>query len=274
MSGLFLAAAVLSLQMRSDTLRIAVVGDIGAGTKEIARGIATVHRAAPLDAIITTGDNVYPCGVRSPLDPRWERLRPLANLGVPILPTFGNHDHCGNAAAEIGAALPNWLFPAPQYTVHSPVADFAMLDTTGYADGRAPPPDIAALFEHSTAPWRIAVGHHPLLSSGYHGHLPRAEHRRMLRLIPLMRDAGVDLYMSGHDHHLELIRDRPLMLISGAGSEPIPPLLRHARTWWANEGPAWRGFAVVEVSARSMSIRFYDARGRARSPEFAVSRRR
>src|SRR5581483_8081031 len=160
---MFIAAAVLTLQMRGDTLRIAVVGDIGAGTREIARGIEGVHRAAPLDAIVTTGDNVYPCGVKSAGDRHWDVLLPLLDLGIPIFPTLGNHDRCGNAQAEIGAPFPNWRFPAAQYVVHSAVADFAMLDTTGFAGGRAPPPDIDALFEHSTAPWRIVAGHHPLL---------------------------------------------------------------------------------------------------------------
>lgn len=254
--------------MHGATLRVAVVGDIGAGTKEIARGIAAVNAAAPLDAIVTTGDNIYPCGVQSAGDPRWDVLRPLAAIGVPIFPTLGNHDHCGQAAAEVGAAFPEWNFPAPEYLLRTRVADFAMLDTTALANGRAPPPDVAAMFAGSTARWRIAVGHHPLLSSGYHGRISRDEHQRMMQLLAPLRNAHVDLYLCGHDHHLELIRARPLMLISGAGSEPIPPVLRHARTVWANEGPAYRGFAVVEIGPESIRIRFYDANGRARSPLF------
>lgn len=94
----------------------------------------------------------------------------------------------------------------------------------------------------------------------------------MLRLLPAMRAAHVDLYVCGHDHHLELIRGRPMMLISGAGSEPIPPLFRHAKTIWANEGPGYRGFAVVEIGPKSMAIRFYDASGRPRSRPFSIER--
>jgi hypothetical protein len=83
-----------------------------------------------------------------------------------------------------------------------------------------------------------------------------------------MRQAHVDLYMCGHDHHLELINGNPRMLISGAGSQPVPPLLRHAHTLWANEGPSYRGLAIVEISADSMAIRFYDAEGTVRSRWF------
>jgi tartrate-resistant acid phosphatase type 5 len=249
-------------------VRIAVVGDIGAGTEAIARGIARLNRESPIEAILTTGDNIYPCGVKSLNDPRWSVLTALSRLGIPIHPVLGNHDYCGDPDAEIGAPLPNWRFPARQYVFRTAVADFAMLDTNRYAAGRAPPPDVEALLKGSTARWRIAVGHHPLLSSGYHGHFPRGEHRRMVALIPAMRRTHVDLYICGHDHHLELIDGQPRMLISGAGSEPVPPLLRHAKTIWANEGPAYRGFAMLEITADSISIRFYDADGDARSRAF------
>ena len=249
-------------------VRIAVVGDIGSGTEAIARGIARINRESPIEAIITTGDNIYPCGVKSLNDPRWVVLAPLSRLGIPIHPVLGNHDYCGDPDAEIGAPLPNWQFPSRQYVFHTLLADFAMLDTNRYALGRAPPPDVDTLLAGSATTWRIAVGHHPLLSSGYHGHFPRDQHRLMVALIPKMRHARVDLYICGHDHHLELIDGQPRMLISGAGSEPVPPLLRHARTIWANEGPAYRGFAILEITATSMSIRFYDADGDPRSRAF------
>ena len=252
-------------------VRIVVVGDVGEGTQEIARGIARIQREAPLEAIITTGDNVYPCGVKSLNDPRWKVLHPLSQLGIPIHPVLGNHDYCGHPDLEVAAPLPNWQFPAKEYVVKTAFADFAMLDTNRYAAGRAPPPDVAALLAGSTARWRIAVGHHPLLSSGYHGRFSRSEHSRMTALIPAMQKAGVDLYICGHDHHLELIDGNPRMLISGAGSDPIPPVLRHSKTIWANEGPPYRGFAVLEITNDSLSVRFYDADGDARSRAFVFT---
>lgn len=265
----FFFAAAMALQMRSDVLRIAVVGDIGHGAGPVAAGIARLHRQAPFDAILITGDNIYPCGVSSPADPKWERLRPLSDLGLPLYPILGNHDHCGKPDAQIGATtLPNWCFPAREYVIHTAVADFAMLDTTPYVRGSVPPIIPGSM----SAPWRIAVGHHPLLSSGYHGRFSRAEHQRMLRLIPAMRAAEIDLYICGHDHHLELIDARPRMLISGAGSDPRPPVLRHGRTIWAEEGQRYRGFAVMEIGSTSLAIRFYDGTGKARSQTFSFAR--
>lgn len=242
--------------------RVAVVGDVGNGSAEVARGIA---RVMPVDAIILPGDNMYPCGVKSATDPKWSLLQPLAAIGVPIYPVLGNHDYCGDPEAQIGTPIPNWHFPSREYSVETPVAVFQFIDTTPYAGGLKPAPTFAL----QPNVWRIVVGHHPLLSSGYHGHFPRDEHRRMVALIPAMHD--VDLYIAGHDHHLELIDARPRMLISGAGSMPIPPLVRHKGTRWASEERS-RGFAVVELTATTMTIQFYDANGKRLSKPFSYQR--
>jgi predicted phosphodiesterase len=247
--SLFAVAAVV--------YRVAVVGDTGNGSAEVAKGIGAI---GPVDAIVLTGDNIYPCGVKSRSDAKWSVLEPLSRLGVPIYPVLGNHDHCGNADAQINAPLPNWHFPSREYSIATPFADFAFIDTTPYVRGLSTAPHFS--FGDK---WRVVVGHHPLLSSGYHGHFPRDEHRSMVKLLPVMRDA--DLYLCGHDHHLELIDGSPTMLISGAGSAPVPPLLAHAKTRWAGEG-RYRGFAVVEFEATTMRIRFYDANGKAVSAAF------
>lgn len=241
---------------------MAVVGDVGRGSDEVARGITN---AGPVDAIVITGDNIYPCGVQSPDDPQWSVLRPLSAIGVPLYPVLGNHDHCGNPDAQIDAPLPHWHFPAREYAIDTPVAQFRFLDTTPYVRGLQPAPH----FSFDSGSWRIVVGHHPLFSSGYHGRFSREEHRRMLELLPAMRD--VDLYICGHDHHLELIDGKPLMLISGAGSEPRPAVLRHLETRWANEG-SFRGFAILELTATTMTVQFYDSSGKQISTKFVYRR--
>ena len=244
--------------------RLAVVGDVGDGSAAVARGIAAAGR---VDAIVLTGDNIYPCGVQSATDPKWALLRPLAHLGVPIYPVLGNHDHCGNANAEIGAPLANWHFPSREYNFATPFAEFAMIDTTPYVNGTKAAPQ----FRFTTNGWRIVVGHHPLLSSGYHGRFSRTEHRRMLQLVPAMRSAKVDLYICGHDHHLELIDGSPRMLISGAASDPVPAVLRHARTRFVTEGRV-KGFAMLELTTTTMAIQFYDSSGKPISGRFVYSR--
>ena len=257
------------LQPRGPALRLAVTGDTGKGTEAVARGIGRVHAATPIDAIVLTGDTFYPCGVTSETDSRWSLVTPLTRIAIPIFPVLGNHDFCGESDpdAQIRASgpVPNWRFPARQYVLKSPAADFAFVDTTQYAKGRPNnvSPTIQEAFAQSTTPWRVVVGHHPVISSGYHGYFPREEVSRMRELIPLLREEKVDFFIGGHDHHMELIRGRMLHLISGAGSSPIPALKLRMTTVFPSEIRRERiGFAIVEITERRIRVRFYDAGGK------------
>lgn len=272
--GLFAAPPAVTVPPRDGVLRFAVVGDAGDGAAAVARGISRVNAAKPLDAIILPGDNVYPCGVKSAADPTWSVLQPLIALHIPLFPVLGNHDYCGNPDAQIDASerFPEWRFPAREYVLRGGTADFAMIDTTPFVRRKARAPDFAVMFAGSHARWRIAVGHHTIVSSGYHGYLPRREHRRMLTLLKPLRAAHVDLYICGHDHHLELVDGRPRMLISGAASEPIGPVALHPHTLYPATTQRQGGFAVVEVTAEKMTVTFFDLEGRRLAGEFIIRR--
>ena len=284
--GLLLAATTpalpeVTLTPRGATLRIAVAGDTGDGSRQVARGIAAVHRELPLDAIILTGDNFYPCGVRSETDERWSLVAPLTAIGPPVFPVLGNHDYCGEAdpKAQIRATghVRNWNLPGKQYVLHSPQADLLFLDTTPFAKGYGKMPIVIGdAFADARTPWRVVVGHHPVLSSGYHGYFPRKEVARMRSLMPALEAAHADLYIAGHDHHLELVRSpRMAHLISGAGSEPIPPIRLRARTVFPTEIRIERiGFALLEISSDEMRVRMYYGDGRPRSAWISARVRR
>jgi predicted phosphodiesterase len=287
-----LLSPVVGLTPAGASLRLAIVGDAGDGTADVAVGIARLRASARFDAIILPGDNIYPCGVRSTDDPQWHALAALAALDIPMYPVLGNHDYgsprangvpsvrCSGASpdAQIFASetFPNWRFPARNYRIHTPVADLAMLDTEPLALGHttlesvAPnevAPTLAAMLRASSG-WKIAVGHHPVISSGYHGYFPRDEHARMQAIAPVLRAEKADLYICGHDHHLELLAPRGGVryLVSGASSDPIPAIALHASTVWPQNIRHDHGFAVVEVTAKQLSIRFYDVNGVALSP--------
>ena len=271
----------VTLTPRTAVLRIAVTGDTGDGSAAVAKGIARVHAAAPLDAILLTGDNFYPCGVTSERDARWRINLPLTGIGVPVFPVLGNHDFCGKADpdAQVRATglIPNWRFPARQYVVRSPHADFAFVDTTPFVRGRgnAVAPAFREAFQKSSKPWRIVVGHHPVISSGYHGYFPRNEVAKMRTLIPALRESAVDFFIAGHDHHVEVIRGKMLHLISGAGSKPIPPIKLRTTTIFPDQIRLERvGFAVVEIAQRAIRVRIYDANGRPRTEWIRVRTRR
>ena len=261
----------ITLTPATGTLRLAVVGDTGKGTEVVTKAIARVHSRAPIDAILLTGDNFYPCGVTSVEDPRWSLVRPLTSIGVPIFPVLGNHDFCGKAVPEAQTQatgiIPHWRFPAPQYALRTPMADFAFINTTPFIRGKEDvAPMIRGAFASSRKPWRIVVGHHPVISSGWHGYFPREEVGVMRGLIPTLLGMNVDFYIAGHDHHVELIRGRMLHLISGAGSSPVPPIKLRTTTVFPEEISRERiGFAVVEITSRTIRVRMYDAAGRPRT---------
>jgi tartrate-resistant acid phosphatase type 5 len=257
----------VTLPSHNGTLRIAVVGDVGYGTDRVAAGIAKI---GAIDAIIIPGDNVYPCGVRAKDDPHWRVLDPLTRFNVPIFPVLGNHDYCGNAAAEINAPLPNWTFPAKQYAIHSDAADFAMIDTMPYVKGGKEP----AIAFGASKKWRIVVGHHPIVSSGYHGYFPRSDVRRMRRLLPKLRAEKVDLYICGHDHHQELVEGHPRFLISGAGSEPVPIFILRGASIFPTNVPFREpiGFTLLEITRDTLSITFYDEHARKRGGPMITER--
>jgi acid phosphatase len=276
---LFVAAAAaaaplpeIPLTPRGAVLRLAVTGDTGKGTEAVARGIARLHAEKPFDGIILAGDTFYPCGVTSENDARWSLVAPLTRIGAPLFPVLGNHDYCGKSepAAQVRATgvVANWRFPARQYVVRTKFADFAFVDTTPLVRGRRNDvvPAIREAFAKSKAPWRVVVGHHPVISSGYHGYFPREEVRRMRGIIPDLQRAKVKFFIGGHDHHQELIRGKMLHLISGAGSSPVPAIKLRITTVFPSEirlEPI--GFAVVEIDARAIRVRFYDATARPRS---------
>jgi hypothetical protein len=86
----------------------------------------------------------------------------------------------------------------------------------------------------STATWKIAVGHHPLLSGG-----PKsARHGLEWYLSPLFARYAVDFYLSGHDHDLELLDPGCgwLQVVSGAGSQPERSVRRIEQSTFAATG--------------------------------------
>lgn len=263
--------ASVDLEPRGEVLRIVVAGDTGSGSEALARGIRAVHAAAPVDAIVLTGDTFYPCGPASTKDSQWSLVRPITSIGIPVFPVLGNHDFCGKSdpGAQVRASgtIANWRMPARQFALRTRLADFVFLDTTPFA--RATDRTAAAAMrtlKTSKKRWQVAVGHHPLVSSGYHGYFPRAEVRRMSGLVPVAIESGVDLYLTGHDHHLELIRGRITHVVSGAGSEPIPPVKLRTTTVYPREiGWERLGFAVVELTKTKIRVRFYDANGKGRT---------
>ena len=203
------------------------VGDAGkggAGQKAVADAVKAWCAARRCDFVAYLGDNLYPAGATSPDDPifrdrfevYWE------GFDVPFYVALGNHDHMGDPQAELDYAKTSrlWRMPARWYRFEQGIAEFLVLDTGPSPDGGKVAGEQLAWLQgelaRPAAPWRVAYGHHPIHSSGLHGASPAL----ITGLEPIFRDGGVDLWLCGHDHHLEVLDDgvAPLEVISGGGS--------------------------------------------------------
>lgn len=251
-------------------LAFLALGDIGWPGPVVQGVAARMERVAdelPFSFVCLLGDNFYRDGVDSSVDPRWrggfEELFAGSHLDVPFYAALGNHDHNGivQAQVEYTARSSRWRMPAQYYSFALPLGEheveFFVLDTEAIRrEERESDEQLRWLEEklaHSRARWKIAVGHHPLRSNGAHGGIGRvcdALEETFVR-------HGVALYLSGHDHDLELLDSGRgyLQVVSGAGSSS-----RSMRwgdgTVFASAAP---GFVWVALEADVLELVFVEA---------------
>jgi acid phosphatase len=213
------------------SLRFMVIGDWGAGGKIQRQVAASMLRKAQIDKtdfIISVGDNIYPNGVKSIDDTQWktkfEDVYVGKELEIPWYVALGNHDYRSSPDAQVEYTKKNlhWNMPARYFTFSKTVEktsiDFFVLDTEGLGHSGYPKQLewLERELSHSNAQWKIAVGHHPIRSYGTHG-----EEKVMLEFVkPLFDKYGVHLYLCGHEHDLQCIKnpaDKFTCIISGGG---------------------------------------------------------
>jgi acid phosphatase len=107
----------------------------------------------------------------------------------------------------------------------------------------------------SKAPWKIAIGHHPIYSGGEHGDTPYL----VKHVLPLFEKHGVQVYFNGHDHDLQHLQAGNIALFcTGAGSKPRTTT-KTPHTVFAQGSCS--GFVAVTLQARSMRVQMIDDHG-------------
>jgi predicted phosphodiesterase len=208
-------AQELTLPLKNDSVRFAVIGDSGTGKTpqyELAAKMSELRQKFPFEFVLMLGDNMY--GGESPRDfeKKFERpYKPLLDAGVKFYATLGNHDN------------PNQRFYKPfnmdgkQYYTYKkgPIRFFAM--DSNYVD-RAQLQWIEKELQNSDSVWKICYFHHPLYSSGArHG----SDTDLRLLLEPLFIKYGVNVVLAGHEHFYERIKPQNgiYYFTSGAASK-------------------------------------------------------
>lgn len=225
--------------------------------------------------VISTGDNFYNDGVTSTEDSHWkesfESVYKGPSLQIPWYAVLGNHDHRGNVQAQIDYKSPRWRMPARYFRELFRIdagnqLELFFLDTTPMLNrrGKQAPDDplererqlswLEQSLTASRARWKMVIGHHPIYSGGVHG-----ERTELVEyLLPILLRQKADLYVHGHDHDLQHLREGTLeMFCSGAGSQ-IRETKATARTRFAKSSA---GFMSVRIGSDLMRISMTDNRG-------------
>jgi 3',5'-cyclic AMP phosphodiesterase CpdA len=211
------APLALTLPNKGDSVKFAVLGDFGTGTREqyqTAEQMKRVHDVFPYDLVILVGDNLY--GSERPQDfqKKFEiPYKPLLDAGVKFYASLGNHD----AREQRYYKLFNmdgklyYTFKPGKQSVR-----FYALEST-YMD-----PDQIVWFEkelrNSDSDWKIPYFHHPPYSSGDR-HGSDARLREVLE--PLFIKFNVSVVFTGHDHFYERTQPQKgiVYFVVGAGGK-------------------------------------------------------
>jgi 3',5'-cyclic AMP phosphodiesterase CpdA len=197
-----------------------VIGDFGTGEAdeyEVAAAIREWVGAHPVDALVTTGDNIYETGHPDRFQASWHRPYGwLDAQGIEVLAALGNHD------ARTAGGLPVMRLlgmPGPWYVVSAGDVEFVILDGS-HPDDSNQRSFLETTLRRSEAAWQVVVVHQPPFSCGQ-------EHGSSREVRDLVLGArGADLVLSGHDHTYQ--RFPPVrgatFVVSGGGGAPLDPL--------------------------------------------------
>jgi predicted phosphodiesterase len=197
---LSLYAQELTLPLKQDSVRFAVIGDMGTGEKpqyEVADQMIRDRQKFPFEFVIALGDDLYGGSDPSDYESKFERpYKLLLDAGVNFYAVLGNHDS------------PNERFYKPfnmngqkYYTYKKGNVRFFALDSN-YMN----PQQLVWLekeLQNAESDWKICYFHHPLYSSGaFHG----SSTELRISLEPLFVKYGVQVVFAGHDHVYERVK--------------------------------------------------------------------
>lgn len=269
-----------------DAYHFYTLGDWGRnghyGQKELAIMMDKAGHVIEPEFILSTGDNFYPNGVASTADPYWkssyEDIYSGASLFCPWYVVLGNHDYRGSYQAEIDYTnvSQRWNMPSQYYhkdivTDDGATVRFVFIDTTPLNDAYYQETKYAEVHNQDTTAqliwidkmldievdWKIVVGHHPLYSGG-----KRIEDKMWVKshLEELLTKHNVKLYLAGHEHDLQHIKNADLPthhIISGAGSEVRPTgMMEHSIF-----AESVQGFVTSSITKDSIYNQFMDYNG-------------
>lgn len=198
-------------------LAFAAFGDSGYGGSDQAAVFAQL-KTVRYDFVLHTGDVAYDAGERSELEEYFFDVYEPMLVSIPTFPVAGNHDYRSDAAAPFRE-----VFSLPEnggeegrerwYSFDWGQTHFVALDTQQVNEAQVR--WLQADLERNALPWTIVYAHNGPYSSGAHG----SNQAFRDAFGPLLEAHGVQLVISGHDHHYERTEpiDGTTYIVTGAG---------------------------------------------------------
>jgi len=228
-------------------------GDFGGGPAQgaVAAGMLQwVREGHRVDALVTTGDNVYDFG-----EPKYFEAylrapyRALQTTGRPMWATLGNHD----VAAGHGAAQLAFLgLPPLPYAKTLTGVRFLFLDANRPGD-QAQKQWLAEQLAAPAPPlFTVAAFHQPVFSCGLHGRTPEV----IENWYPLLNGGSVSLVLTGHDHEYQrfLSAEGTTYIVTGGGGRELYPLIPLCKPPEMRAGAVKHHFTGIEVYSDRMAV--------------------
>ena len=198
---------------------LVALGDFGGGAAQpaVARAMERWAAAHRVDALVTTGDNVYERGepelFAAQLDQPYAALRRTR----PLWATLGNHDVSGGHGAT---QLRHLGLPDLPYARSLPGLQLLFLDANRVDEAQA-----GWLDAHLSEPGpglRAVVFHHPAWSCSLHD----TSEQVARRWVPVIEDHRVALVLNGHDHNYQrfVSPGGVTYVVTGGGGRRLYPL--------------------------------------------------
>ena len=257
----------IELPISQETFSFVAIGDTGTGSvtqKTTSQGMRKVCKDLKCNFGLLLGDNVYKRGVSSVNDPKFKLLfeNMYSDLDFPFFVVLGNHDTKGNSLAQVQYSLknPKWKMPNFVYSFK--------LGATNFVAGNSSCNLLnlyltKSFLINSDSRWTIYFQHHPIYSTGPHG-----DAELIVRWFwNWFMENGVDLYLSGHDHHLEYLenkRNSTVYIVSGSGGKNSLnhkdlPKSTQASSQFSFKG---NGFVWIRIEGKKMIGHFYNKEGK------------
>ena len=270
--------------------KFAILGDMGTGDDNqlrVSKSLKKLIDLENLQFVTGLGDNIYDCGATTVDDIQFVNKfeKPYSKIDdkIKFYMTLGNHDygeHYCKCQVEDRELLQikygqmsqkngkKWYMPSRYYTFKRGNIEFFALDANVDKQTRKEIDEqiryMKSKIESSTAKWKIAYGHQPWVSIGYHGNAPPKLHKFFNSLFG---SGLIDIYMCGDDHNKQLIEKtfnnkKMILIVCGTGGRETDKPYNLENVDGENDDLQYfsstYGVATIIENIDFLEIKFYD----------------